>query len=708
MTIRNSARFIFMVVAIASGCWFAVRGTASADATAVSSLTIVPINDVRAGDSITISARLVSGADNQPVANALLVLHINGASFQQIRTDEGGNATVSVREPVSGTYRLDGYYAGSDSVLPSHATTNFNVEPAVLEIQTVPSIQGVEIEVGSQSYRSDSNGVIHVEEAVAGNFELHLVASSLELSGSRAVFSRWADDTFSPDRSISISSTVQLQVGFDTSDLVSFNYADPHGDPVDFSRISGIVATSSTGATLQFQTDDPQWVAATRVIRRQSGLESVPIQWGINSVTIDGSNVVNSGQQRFTPEANAQWNVETLLFSGVFTAHDALFGFQRGHQFEVTYPNGSNQILSGDSNGRLTLESLVRGTYLIKVIGAHGLATATPVDVSRDQTTNLVVLSYLDMAVGTGLALFVAAVLLLIGRPMVIRAFGIPSRFANRRIFVRAGVTVLALVATLLVTFDTRLHGDTVPVVPNVNAASANQSSLNGRLISIQSLDDLAVATASPTATPTSTPTPTPQASNSPGSVSQHESTVMQYSVNPVFSSFWVENGGLPVFGYPIGDAVTIDPQHGIIAQQFERQSLEYHPENAGTSYEFELSRIGFQYASDNGLLTTAAFQPVPHISTNMGSGCMYFHATEHTVCGAFLKYWQSHGLDFGDSGTSFRESLALFGNPISEPFVDPDTGLTIQYFERARFEFRPANPGSQAVTLGRLEVDQP
>jgi spore germination protein len=52
-----------------------------------------------------------------------------------------------------------------------------------------------------------------------------------------------------------------------------------------------------------------------------------------------------------------------------------------------------------------------------------------------------------------------------------------------------------------------------------------------------------------------------------------------------------------------------------------------------------------------------------------------------------------SHGLDFGDPGVSIRESLALFGFPISEPFIDADSGWIVQYFERARLEHPPGHP---------------
>jgi len=55
------------------------------------------------------------------------------------------------------------------------------------------------------------------------------------------------------------------------------------------------------------------------------------------------------------------------------------------------------------------------------------------------------------------------------------------------------------------------------------------------------------------------------------------------------------------------------------------------------------------------------------------------------------------------------RESLALFDLPLSEPFeerLDNGTTYTVQYFERARFEYHPENPTPYNVLLGRLAAD--
>ncbi len=169
------------------------------------------------------------------------------------------------------------------------------------------------------------------------------------------------------------------------------------------------------------------------------------------------------------------------------------------------------------------------------------------------------------------------------------------------------------------------------------------------------------------------------------------------------FKDFWTQNGGLPVFGFPLTEEFT---QNGLTVQYLERQRFEYHPEFAGSPYEVELGRLGTEVAEERGLTTSQSFQPLP-AGTTSNSDCTFFAQTGHRLCRDFKAYWQSHGLEFGDPGVSYRESLALFGYPISEEFTDPATGYTVQYFERARFEYHPDNPEPYRVLLGRLGADE-
>ena len=103
-------------------------------------------------------------------------------------------------------------------------------------------------------------------------------------------------------------------------------------------------------------------------------------------------------------------------------------------------------------------------------------------------------------------------------------------------------------------------------------------------------------------------------------------------------------------------------------------------------------------------VLATAPFTVTPG---GPPTGEQYFPETRQTVRGHFLGYWRGHGLDLGDAGISFRESLALFGYPISGEFeqrLEDGRTYTVQYFERTRMEFHPEYEGTpSAVLLGHF-----
>jgi len=172
-----------------------------------------------------------------------------------------------------------------------------------------------------------------------------------------------------------------------------------------------------------------------------------------------------------------------------------------------------------------------------------------------------------------------------------------------------------------------------------------------------------------------------------------------------IFLDYWEANGGLPVFGYPITEAfeeVSLDTGSTYLVQYFERERMEHHPALAGTEYEILLGRLG------NEVLLKQGRNWQEFAKSNPGEE-NYIAATGFAVPQVFLDYWMSYGLDLGDPGISFRESLALFGYPISqaqmETNADGDTVLT-QWFERARFEHHPDNGAGFEVLLGRLGVE--
>jgi hypothetical protein len=173
------------------------------------------------------------------------------------------------------------------------------------------------------------------------------------------------------------------------------------------------------------------------------------------------------------------------------------------------------------------------------------------------------------------------------------------------------------------------------------------------------------------------------------------------------FLRYWDANDGLPVFGFPLsryyeqGRYVAGEMTEFAI-QWTERQRFEWHPQHAGTVYEIELGRLGDELL----LAQSRHWQDFPAADP---SAPHYVAVTGHAIAPEFWAYWSRHGLDLGDPGVSYRESLALFGYPLSEPFTetnaDGDTVLT-QYFERAVFEWHPDNPETWRVLLRRLGAE--
>ena len=174
-----------------------------------------------------------------------------------------------------------------------------------------------------------------------------------------------------------------------------------------------------------------------------------------------------------------------------------------------------------------------------------------------------------------------------------------------------------------------------------------------------------------------------------------------EYTLCGEFLAFWSANGGLPVFGYPLGTAFEeSNPDTGetYLVQYFERQRFELHPENAGTPYHVLLGRLGAQLLSDDIIDNT----PQP-------DAAHHFAETGFSVGNDVYSYWSSYGLDLGDPGVSYRESLALFGYPLSElrleTNADGDSVLT-QWFERAVFELHPGDKSPVQVLLRRVGAE--
>ncbi len=209
-------------------------------------------------------------------------------------------------------------------------------------------------------------------------------------------------------------------------------YINLQGKEVDPSVVSALHIKGVHGKVYKFHGSETRWLHGSRVVtaqtigRKRRGDEPPNfrvkrLDYGVKSAMVEGSNVVNEGQQRFIPGRTGEMRVRLLLYSAHFQTRDSFFGWPIGSAIMLTHPSGRIERYELEDGGGLTLRSLPRGDYEVTVVGP-GFSFTRPVALSRNQEVELEVLSYMDL----GLVLFVMAAFVfglpLISRPHLLSA----------------------------------------------------------------------------------------------------------------------------------------------------------------------------------------------------------------------------------------------------------------------------------------------
>ena len=98
--------------------------------------------------------------------------------------------------------------------------------------------------------------------------------------------------------------------------------------------------------------------------------------------------------------------------------------------------------------------------------------------------------------------------------------------------------------------------------------------------------------------------------------------------------------------------------------------------------------------ASIFGALLLTVYATLPFTAKTLAQSPddpQFFPETRHTVRKPFVEYFTQTG------------GVKQHGFPITDDYVDPQTGLLVQYFEKSRFEWHPGNPEPYRVLLGLL-----
>lgn len=399
-------------------------------------LSVTGVGEFSVGAPISITAELKNVHD-RPQPNKVLVISIDGNQVRRVRTDENGRASLYLgRDLAVGKHSVRVESIATRAYRSAAVEEKVTVRPAQLRLATVPPLPDIGFLFDGRTYYTDAEGVAVAEADQPGTYALEMLPTA-QITGTNPMqvsFARWHDNVFVPRRTVELQGDDELLVGLTRSYPIDMAFIDRQGQPVDTSRIMSVTVKSSHGTRYVFGPDDVEWRTANRIARLRNGLEATVVQYGIESVYVDGANVVNQNQQRFVVDGKATWTVQLLLYSARVRAKDALFGFPIGTGVNLHYPNGSQRFIPFDDNDELVIDNLARGLYRLQVVGASGMAPLTPVSISRDQDVELKVLSALDLGLAVSFGVVLALGLLIVGRPgLFLWALRLPGRLVSRR-----------------------------------------------------------------------------------------------------------------------------------------------------------------------------------------------------------------------------------------------------------------------------------
>jgi hypothetical protein len=384
-------------------------------------LRIEQLKPLPLGDHPTVVVHLTT-ARGIPIAHAEVVVSVDGIRKETGLTDSEGTAYIILRYKfAAGSHSLTATYSGSPTLDLAGATgtQELKVEAAALAIRTIPPLPGIRFAYNDQVYVSDAQGSIHIRVETVGSYPLVVLDPEGQLVSpdTRATFARWNDEVFEPSRDITVTGSRTLEAGFELSHPIRRVLIDDNDALVDRARLTSM--TLRAGGTI-YELDDAenQWLPANRLTRRiGTSLESQPRLYYVTSAIIDGENAVAKGQQRFHVLPGAVWNIKVRVYAVRFLARDVLFHYPIGKGIRLEFPDGRITETSFGPAAEIEIPSLVRGAYRARAIGAPGSTSLVPIALSRSQTVELPVLSYIDMAVLAGVPAIIALALLFIGRP---------------------------------------------------------------------------------------------------------------------------------------------------------------------------------------------------------------------------------------------------------------------------------------------------
>ena len=288
--------------------------------------------------------------------------------------------------------------------------------PISVQLRTAPALPGIGFSVDGKAYTSGADGTVTV--TLQHDFTQHTVALLTPTStaaGHQYAFYRWEGQR-DPNQAYRTVVTglpwrapYAITAAFDEKCPVTPAFTDQHGAPLDVATLDSATVRSDTGQISTLPVRGTTWLTCSIPVYAGGTLTSRPLGYRLQSLMTGGTNIVDAGKQSFTPRSDPRPTFVGLYYNLTVTSHDAFFGGAAGRGVVLTGPDHRQHTAIFPAGHTATFTHLPRGDYSLSVTGGSGVALAQPIRLSRDSSTDVAVVTGVDLgstaAGGTVLAI---------------------------------------------------------------------------------------------------------------------------------------------------------------------------------------------------------------------------------------------------------------------------------------------------------------
>jgi hypothetical protein len=278
-------------------------------------------------------------------------------------------------------------------------------------VDTVPATPGVSFLLEGATFTTNAKGQGTSPVADLNGVDLRLRVSTPQAAGSTV--SILSVSRLKPSAAFQRHLVVALAV----SRPVSLSFKDPAGRAVSAERV-GEVRLTGDGRTVSVsgaQLQDTVSLLSDQAKLVDDTWTAQQVTYSVSSVSVEGSDAVFAGQQRFNPNTASHWPISVSVFDLGVTVRDVLFGRGVSSAAEVIRPDGKRYAVQLGGQGSTLLRSLVRGEYTVTTQSAV-LGGTSKILVSKNYDVNLQVVTLPDLVVLLLLMIGVSVSVVMLGR----------------------------------------------------------------------------------------------------------------------------------------------------------------------------------------------------------------------------------------------------------------------------------------------------